>query len=475
LSGNCKLTPSPPGWGAPLEPRPPIGGRCCGRCWADGTLGALAGGVVCAGAFAGVVGAVAGRDFAAASTSATSTLPWLTTTRLALGTDFVTDLTGTGLVLSGSTLAVDANEGCDIADFDGDGKLDVSAGRNWFRNGEWVPRPVRMIEDRDGYVRSNGEWAYDINKDGRPDIISMDFFEGGVYWYENPGLEALMMGHLWPKRLLTDTGWKNNEVSFLIDLNDDGVPEWHANQWNKKNPSIIWSLSSEEREVAVMVGGERQIEKRQMPTLKEHFVGALNGHGAGFGDINNDGRKDLVFEAGWYEHPDGDPFTDEWIYHDDWYSEKSACPMLVVDMDGDGVNDLLNSSAHGYGLYYWRGLGQGPDGKLRFDKKVIDDTVSQYHCLHLADLDGDGVDELVTGKRVRAHNGKDPGGDEPPGMYYYVWSQENESFTRYTIDYGNVGIGLQIRTADIDADGDIDIVVAGKEGTQILFNRRNSL
>ena len=86
-------------------------------------------------------------------------------------------------------LAVDSNEGCDIADLDGDGKLDVVAGRNWYRNGEWIPRAVRIIEDNNGYARTNGEWAYDMNGDGRPDVVSMDFTSSEVYWYENPGDE----------------------------------------------------------------------------------------------------------------------------------------------------------------------------------------------------------------------------------------------------------------------------------------------
>ena len=77
-------------------------------------------------------------------------------------------------------LAIDGNEGCDIADIDGDGKLDVVAGRNWYRNGQWVPRAVRIIEDNNGYARSNGEWAYDVNGDGRPDIL-----RPGA-WYEAP-------------------------------------------------------------------------------------------------------------------------------------------------------------------------------------------------------------------------------------------------------------------------------------------------
>ena len=164
-------------------------------------------------------------------------------------------------------LAVDSNEGCDIADFDGDGKLDVVAGRNWYRNDQWVPRPVRIIEDWSGYVRSNGEWAYDVNGDGRPDVVAMDFTTGEVYWYENPGAESLDRGHLWSPHLLVDTKQTTNEACYLVDITKDGKPEWFANQWNAKTPTMVWVFSTREQEVEVKEGGASKKVTRLMPAL----------------------------------------------------------------------------------------------------------------------------------------------------------------------------------------------------------------
>ena len=75
-------------------------------------------------------------------------------------------------------LAVDTNEGIDLADVNQDGKLDVIAGRNWYAGPDFVPRPLRVIQDWHGYAESNGEFAYDINQDGWPDVVSGSFLLG---------------------------------------------------------------------------------------------------------------------------------------------------------------------------------------------------------------------------------------------------------------------------------------------------------
>jgi hypothetical protein len=370
-------------------------------------------------------------------------------------------------------LCVDANEGCDVADLDGDGKLDVAAGRNWYRNPDWAGRPLRAIADWNGYVESNGEHCYDVNGDGRPDVVSMSFLPAQVHWYENPGEKGLKLGLMWQQHLLVDTGYSQNEAAFLHDINGDGVPEWIANSWNKTNPLIVWSLGAETREVQVPRGKQTVTESREVPALVRNTIGESgNGHGMAFGDLNNDGREDIVVATGWYERPEGDPLTDVWTWHPLWEDLHSSCPMLIRDFDGDGKSDLMWGRGHDYGLYCWYGRGPDADGKLQFDETEIDSSYSQVHALHFADLDGDGRDEIISGKRYRAHNDGDPGGLDPPLICYYVWTPGARTFTRHTINEGSVGTGLQIRTADLDGDGDLEIVVAGKEGTHILWNRR---
>jgi hypothetical protein len=86
------------------------------------------------------------------------------------------------------------------------------------------------------------------------------------------------------------------------------------------------------------------------------------------------------------------------------------------------------------------------------------------------DLDGDGQPELITGRRVKAHSGNDPGDSEPGALYYYKWNKAQQKFIKFTIAENGPGIGLQIRVVDLKGDGRKDIVCAGKSGTHVFWN-----
>lgn len=350
----------------------------------------------------------------------------------------------------------DANEGTAIADVNNDGTLDIIAGRNWYAGPDFLARPLRLIDDWNGYVQSNGDHVYDVNGDGWADVVAGSFLPTEVHWYENPGADGLAKGVLWPEHLLTDTEASTNEITFLRDVSGDPTPEWVVNSWDKQTPLVVWQFATD-------ADGAPSLEKAVLGTNG-------HGHGMGFGDVNGDGREDILVGTGWYERPaDGDPLRQAWTYHPDWDLHASV-PMLLRDLDGDGRNDLIWGKGHDIGLYWWQQLEPAPDGTTRWKEHRIDDRFSQPHALHWADLDGDGQDELITGKRKWAHNGNDPGGDEPPVLFYYEWNPQALAFTRHEIDVGRVGTGLQIRTADMNRDGRTDIVVAGKSGTYLLTN-----
>jgi hypothetical protein len=367
-------------------------------------------------------------------------------------------------------LTVDGNEGIAAGDFDGDGKLDLAAGRNWFRNGDWAARPVRNIDDWNGYVESNGDYAMDVDQDGRLDIIAGSFLPTKVHWYQNPGDEGLRLGKQWPEHLLVDTGAKANEGQLLEDIDGDGTPEWIVNSWQPQNPMVIWRFEpAESRDDA----GKSADAGQPLVAfeVKRHELGPVNGHGVAVGDLNGDGLKDVLIGHGWYEQPADGPWSGPWKLHEDW-KLHSSLPMIVTDLDADGDNDLIFGNGHAYGLQWWEQTGVDGDGKIQWTEHAIDKRFSQPHCLLWKDLDGDGDPDLITGKRYYAHNGKDPGGQEVPCLYWYDWDAEAKTFTRHTIDEGQIGTGLQIIVEDFNGDGAMDIAVAGKSGTYLLTAKK---
>ncbi len=357
-------------------------------------------------------------------------------------------------------LALDANEGCVLGDIDGNGSLDIVAGRNWYPAPDFVPRPLRLIEDWNGYVQSNGDFLFDVNGDGRLDVIAGSFVQTQVHWYENPGDEALRLGQLWPKHLLVDTQFTENEAQLFTDLDADGVPEWVVNSWNPKNPLVVWRL---EKTTTALPGNAKY---RLLPAK---LAETGNTHGLGVGDLNGDGRADVLTGAGWYEQPAENSWGQVWAFHADWQIQASI-PILVADVDRDGRNDILIGQGHDFGLYFWQQRQPTGDGKLVFEKQLIDDGFSQPHCLALADLDGDGRDELITGKRYFAHNGGDPGGRDRPLLVAYSYDASQKTFRKKILEEGRVGTGLQICVGDLNGDHAVDIVVPGKSGTYLLLN-----
>jgi hypothetical protein len=381
-----------------------------------------------------------------------------------------TTLAGDSVNFSIKQLAIDANEGCDIADFNNDGQLDIIAGRNWYAGPDFTSRPVRNINDWNGYVESNGDFAHDVDGDGWVDVIAVHFLSTEIKWYKNPGEEGLKRGHMWQENLLVEAGATKNECEMFHDLDGDGLPEFCVNSWDKNSPLLAWKLTTEERMVEEKRGNKTVKVKKTVPTMKKLTIGAeVNGHGLGFGDINGDGHEDAIFENGWYERPATGAFKKPWKLHKDWFAHASI-PMYVRDLNHDGRNDIIMGMGHDYGLFWWEQKAPTAEGRTVWEKHLIDDSFSQPHTLHLADIDGDGAEDLITGKRVYAHNGRDPGGEEPPVLYYYTWNKKKLKFTRHTIDEGSAGTGLQIQTADLNGDGRLDIAVAGKSGTYVIIN-----
>jgi hypothetical protein len=244
---------------------------------------------------------------------------------------------------------------------------------------------------------------------------------------------------------------------MMHDLDGDGMREVVVNSWNNDNPLLAWKIEP---------GAEPSATKVPIGVAGK----GANGHGMGFGDINGDGLEDIVFMNGWYERPGEGAMDTPWLLRGDWTFPHGSCPMLVLDLNEDGRNDIIWGDGHNYGLYWMEQQEPAEDGSTRWRMHTIDKKFSQPHALAWEDITGDGKPELITGKRVRAHSGKDPGGTEDPVVIYFEWNPVTQVFAKREAHRGKAGIGLQIRVADMNGDGRKDLVLAGKSGTHILFN-----
>jgi hypothetical protein len=357
-------------------------------------------------------------------------------------------------------------EAAGVFDIDGDGKLDILSGESWYQAPDWTPHPVRPVPQVGTYRNDFADMPMDVDADGDIDFVTVSYFGKNVGWVENPG----KAGGTWAYHEIDVPG--PSEAAVLVDLDRDGQPDVLPNTVNV----VVWySLES----------------KGPKPTWKKHDFGTqAAGHGVGTGDVNGDGRLDLLTPKGWFEGPE-DPRSETWAWHPEWNLGGTGIQILAKDVDGDGLADLIYGNGHAFGLY-WSKQGKGANDQRTWTRMPIDETISSVHTLLWADLDGDGqANELISGKRVYAHE-IEAGDILAPVVAWYGFDGKKGGWTRHVIamgedarnapkegpkrdaqkDFapGTAGTGLEITAIDIDKDGDIDLVCPGKSGLYLFEN-----
>ena len=350
------------------------------------------------------------------------------------------------------------SEACGVADFNSDGKLDVVAGEYLYLAPDWKPVKIRSLKGSVGEQGKGYRWDFAnlplaIAGTGKPDLISVDWFDKHAVWFRNEGVG----GAAWPETLIDING--NFEMAHLEDVIGDGK----ALAVIPAVTNTIWY------ELVKGADGKGAFAK--------HIIsGKAMNWGVGVGDINGDGRPDFIRPDAWFEAP-ADPRHGQWIEHPlalgglDGKADHTP-QILVYDVNGDGLNDIITSSAHGYGIFWYEQIREGK--AIKFRQHLIDESWTQAHSLALADLDGCGVPELITGKRFMAHNGGDPDEAGPLGVYYYKLSRlPLPVWTKHVISFDEaIGSGVNLCVADMDGDGDLDIVVTGKWGGPVWFENQ---
>lgn len=361
-------------------------------------------------------------------------------------------------------------EGVAVADVNKDGKIDVLNGEFWYEAPDWKPHEMQPFKDHakltenglKGYSRSFACWADDFNGDGFPDLVVIDFPGAPCYWMENPKGKP---GH-WKKHTIWHSAC--NETPLYTELVEKGKrvlvmgaqPKGKETEGqmayfapNPKDPTALWVMHpiSEPSAPGKEVPGTRKFS-----------------HGLGVGDLSGDGKPDVICTGGWWEQPQKADGTTAWTFHPANLGEACA-DMFAYDMDGDGKNDVLSSSAHKFGIWWHKQRDRGFEKRDLFPK-----LVSETHAAHFKDIDGDGRPDLITGKRWWSHGRAEPGSDGPAAIYWLKNTKGADGLVQFapvTIDEDS-GIGTQFVVEDITGDGLLDVITSNKKGVRVLVQER---
>ena len=359
-------------------------------------------------------------------------------------------------------------DGITVGDINGDGHIDIVAGPFWyegptFASAHEIYEPV-PLEPEPSPSNSMYSFVHDFNGDGKPDVLVLGrVHKHEAKWYENPGnSDDLWKSHFVFERV-------RGESPTLVDLDGDGIPQlichWDG-RWgwiapNPQAPCDPWTFTA--------VG-----EAEDWPQFY---------HGEGSGDVNGDGRLDIIINDGWYEQPKK-AASGNWTFHRGKFSTgRGGAQMFAQDIDADGDQDVISAvDAHGWGVAWYERTTDNAAQPF-VEHLIMSDhareaefgvAFTQPHALAHADIDGDGLLDIITGKRMWAHG---PDGDiEPhaaPVVYWFQLTRGKDGTVRYVphqIDDAS-GVGVQITVADVNQDGRMDVLTASKLGCFLFLNR----
>ncbi len=406
---------------------------------------------------------------------------------VSLGISSVTasDVAFTKQVLTNEFVA----EGCHFADFDKDGHLDLTAGCYiWYgpdfsRRVNFTPPSVNEkgptktpYDPAKGYSDYFLCYTYDFNNDSWADILVYGLPGEAAHVFINPKGQA---GD-WEKIAIFDVA--DGESPDLVDLTADGKPELLVHSSIKNKLPTAPGKSGGQLGYAEIDWNNPLGKARFRPISDPDKRFFRYTHGYGHGDVNNDGRMDILDKDGWYEQPASTKEDQNWVFHPGPFCSKGGrggAHMFAYDVNEDGRNDVITSyDGHGYGLGWFEHNADGTFTEhLIMGDKPEDNPhgvkFSQLHALRLADMNGDGLLDIVTGKRRWAHGVKgdaEPGAD--PVLYWFELKRENgkASYIPHLID-NDSGVGTQVTTADMNKDGKMDVIVANKKGVFVFLQK----
>ncbi len=378
-------------------------------------------------------------------------------------------------------------EGCAVADFNHDGHLDVAAGRFIWLGPDFKEKLAYTPERQNaagpsktpynpatGYSDYFIQFAYDFNGDGWMDLLVFGLPGEPAYVFVNPAGK----GGDWARHNIFDVA--DGESPSFVDINGDGKPELlcHTSDLVKKGGKSGGQFGYAEIDWNNPLGKARFRPITPKTPANDQKIFKYT-HGYGAGDVNGDGRVDILEANGWYEQPKDLSAPGPWKFHPANFGQGGA-QMYVYDVNGDGRPDVITSiKAHSYGLSWFE---QNKDGSFT-EHVILGKTkeenadgkgFSQIHALQLEDMNGDGLPDIICGKRRWAHGIK--GDDEPnadPVLNWFELTRDGKggaTFVPRRID-SDSGVGTQFFTGKVNKDDKPDIVIANKHGVFVFTQK----